>query len=452
MIRSNMKNKVKPPFWQEILNDALIKRSFSSSELQQLIKKAQRDYLHWDAFKYQKMPDGFAPEEVWAVLKLNRSSLYQATPVKANDGRPFQFALVNTLYQKLNYIDTYASGFIKTFSETKPTEAQKNKFIISGLTEEAIATSQIEGANTTRQVAKEMLASQRAPRTTGEQMIINSYQVMQRLDIWKGLDLNKDMLLEIQKLVTDKTIKDPNGQGRFRNDSDEIVVHDAITGEVVHTPPKEQEMLKQLEHLIQFANQTEEEGDFIHPVVKASILHFWLAYLHPFVDGNGRTARTIFYWYLLKKEYWLVQYLSISRAIVQSRKRYDNAFIHSENDDNDLTYFILYIADAFKVSIIKFVEYFEKKLNEIEKFKKVADRLENYNARQIALLHYFVENPDEITDVSMHQAKQGLSRQTAHNDLMNLVKKGMLVQTVKKGTRKYIFMPNIQFIKKLFKA
>ncbi|MDD4990286.1 MAG: Fic family protein [Candidatus Pacebacteria bacterium] len=447
-----MKNTNNQPSWQEILNDALIKRSFGSFELHSLIKKAQKDYLYWDAFKYQKMPNGFTPEEAWAALKLNRTSLYQPTSIMANNGRNFQFALVNSLYQKLNYIDTYASGFIKTLSETKPSEAQKNKFIITGLTEEAIATSQIEGANTTRQAAKEMLASQRAPRTRDEQMIINSYQAMQRLDVWKDLDLSKDMLLEIQKLVTEKTLKDPNGQGRFRNDGDDIVVHDAITGEVVHTPPKEQEMHKQLERLIHFANRKEDEGDFIHPCIKASILHFWLAYLHPFVDGNGRTARTLFYWYLLKKEYWLVQYLSISRAIVQSRKRYDDAFIHSESDDNDITYFLFYIADAFKISIVKFVEYFERKLNEMERFKKVADRLESYNTRQVALLHHFMDYPNEIIDVGTHQTKQGVSRQTAHIDLMDLAKKGMLAQTVKKGTRKYIFVPNIQFIRKLFKA
>lgn len=447
-----MKNTFKPPIWLEILNDDLFKRSFNSIELQKLIKKAQKDYLYWDAFKYQSIPEGFKPEEAWAILKLNRSSLYQATPIKANNGKPFQFALVNALYQKLNYIDTYASGFIRTFSEAKPTEAQRNKFIITGLTEEAIATSQIEGANTTRQVAKEMLASQRQPRTKDEQMIINSYKVMQKLDVWKNLDMSRSMLLEIQTLVTEKTLKDPSGYGRFRNDKDNIVVHDAVTGEVVHTPPKEKEMLTQLDRLIEFANHTEEDEDFIHPVVKASILHFWLAYLHPFVDGNGRAARTLFYWYLLKKEYWLVQYISISRAIVQSRKKYDNAFIYSETDDNDLTYFILYIAGVFKISIIKFVEYFEKKLKEVEEFKKVASALEDYNPRQIALLHYFLGNVTETIDVNTHQAKQGISRQTAHIDLMDLVQKGMLAQTVKKGSRKYIFIPNIRFIKKLLKA
>ena len=296
----------KLPKWQEILNEGLIKKAFSSNELNKLIKKAQKDYLYWDSFKYQPMPEGFNPGEAWAVLKLHRSSLYQTTPVKTKDTKSFQFALVNTLYQKLNYIDTYASGFIKTFSETKPTEAQKNKFILTGLTEEAIATSQIEGANTTRQAAKEMLASQRAPRTKDEQMIINSYRVLQKLEIWKELDISRDILFEMQKIVTEKALKDTNDQGRFRHDQDNIVVHDSVTGEIAHTPPLEKDMLVGLDRLIQFANRDEEEGEFIHPVVKASILHFWLAYLHPFVDGNGRTARALFYWYLLKKEYWLV--------------------------------------------------------------------------------------------------------------------------------------------------
>lgn len=441
----------KLPKWQEILNEGLIKKAFSSNELNKLIKKAQKDYLYWDSFKYQPMPEGFNPDEAWAVLKLHRSSLYQTTPVKTKDTKSFQFALVNTLYQKLNYIDTYASGFIKTFSETKPTEAQKNKFILTGLTEEAIATSQIEGANTTRQAAKEMLASQRAPRTKDEQMIINSYRVLQKLEIWKELDISRDILFEMQKIVTEKALKDTNDQGRFRHDQDNIVVHDSVTGEIAHTPPLEKDMLVGLDRLIQFANRDEEEGEFIHPVVKASILHFWLAYLHPFVDGNGRTARALFYWYLLKKEYWLVQYLSISRAIVQSRKKYDNAFMYSETDDNDLTYFVLYITEAFKISITKFVEYFDKKIKEVEEFKKVANVLENYNPRQIALLNFFLERPQEIIDVKIHQAKHGISRQTAHMDLINLVKKGILVQTIKKGSRRYIFMPNMQFIRKLLK-
>jgi Fic family protein len=294
-----------------------------------------------------------------------------------------------------------------------------------------------------------MLLTNRQPRTKDEQMIINSYQVMQRLDTWKSLSLSKEMLLEIQTIVTEKTMDDPLDQGRFRTDTDEIVVHDPFSGEIVHTPPTETKMLEELDDFIEFANEIEEEGDFIHPVVKASLLHFWLAYLHPFVDGNGRTARTIFYWYLLKKEYWLVQYLSISRSIVESRKRYDEAFIRSEIDDNDLTYFILYISESFKNSIIKFIEYFERKTKEQKALGKKSGKLARYNIRQIELMNYLLNNPNETITIQTHKLKHGISRQTAHTDLIELSELGILTQTFQK--RKFVFLPNISTITKLFK-
>jgi len=438
----------KSPNWKDYLNNNLFEKAFKSSELKSLLSKAQKEYLYWDNFKYQNIPKDFTPEEAWAFLKFERMSSYQETPIMSNDDKFFQFSLTNTLNQKLNYIDTHASSFLKT---TNLSDAQKNKFIITGLTEEAIATSQIEGANTTRKVAKEMLASQRQPKNKDEQMILNSYQMMQKLTEWKNLDLSEEMLLEIQTIVTEKTLEDINDQGRFRNDDDNIVVKDPITEEVVHTPPIKEKMQAELVRLIEFANKPKEEDDseFINPVVKASMIHFWIAYLHPFVDGNGRTARAVFYWYLLKQDYWLVEYLTISRAIVNSRKKYDNAFIYSENE-LDLTYFILYIAESFKIAITKFIEYFDEKRKELEEFKKIAYKLEKYNPRQIALLKYFINNRNYFpTDVNIHQVKHGVSRQTASNDLISLVEKGLLMQTTKK--RKYIFTPNIEAIANLFK-
>ncbi len=436
----------KAPNWKDyITKEDFLEKALSSSELRALQKKAQKDYMYWDTFKYQNMPGNFSSEEAWAFVKLERIGLYQETPVKSTNAKKFQLAITNTLSQKLNFIDTNASGL----KMNKISEAQKNKFILTGLTEEAIATSQLEGANTTRKIAKEMLASQRKPRTRDEQMIINSYQMMQKLITWKDLDLSEEMLLEIQTIVTEKTLDDVKDQGRFRNDNDDIVVKDRTTDEVVHTPPKEKEMLSELKELIEFANKKEGDDceDFIHPVIKATILHFWVAYLHPFVDGNGRTARAVFYWYLLKHNYWLVEYLTISRAIIHSRKKYDNAFIYSESE-NDLTYFAFYIADSFKTAIVKFIDYFNEKIQEIEEFKKVADKLENYNPRQIALLNYFLEKSNySPAEVKIHQARHGVSHQTASNDLIELVQKGLLTKIANK--RKHIYMPNIEKIKKL---
>ena len=57
-----------------------------------------------------------------------------------------------------------------------------------------------------------------------------------------------------------------------------------------------------------------------------------LAFIHPFVDGNGRTARSLVYWYMMKKGYWLTEYLSISRIIYRNKAQYEKAFLYTEAD------------------------------------------------------------------------------------------------------------------------
>ena len=111
--------------------------------------------------------------------------------------------------------------------------------------------------------------------------------------------LNIELLLKLHLLITKETLESPDDEGRFRNPNDNFSV---VTnyGELLFTPPKAEEIENRLKALIDFANETNDKP-FIHPVIKAIILHFWMAYIHPFIDGNGRMARTLFYWYMLKK-------------------------------------------------------------------------------------------------------------------------------------------------------
>lgn len=438
----------KPPKWQELLTSDVLQKVFNSDELKELLYKAQKDYVYWEKFQYYPLPENISAEEAWAFLKITMRGGGDTTPIKDTKGRSFSYNLTKSLYQKLNFIDTHSAGLIKTLAD-KPSEAQAAKYIISSLTEEAIASSQIEGANTIHKIAKEMILSERKPRNKDEQMILNNYRAMQKIEEWKDLDLTEKMLLDLQKILTEQAMDNPYDSGRFRNDEDEIVVHDPLTAEVVHTPPNEKNMLTELKRFIQYANKEEREDEFIHPVVKATILHFWLAYLHPFVDGNGRSARVIFYWYLLKRNYWLIQYVSVSRAIKQSRKGYDDAYLFSEFDENDFTYFLIYIADAFKKAIQQFLVHFEEKVEEVKQLKKAVSAMQQFNVRQVELLKYFSLHTDEYTDVVTYQNKNAISRATANNDLRQLVREGCLTEA-RRGKR-LVYMPNLIKIKKVFK-
>lgn len=437
----------KPPNWIKNFTPELIKKALISEQLRTLVKEANKEYIYWEKFKYHKIPNGFSLEEAWAFLKFSRSSNAETSPVIGINNRNFTFTVTKNMYQKLSLIDSNTSGFL-TADVKKPTNIQKSQLILSGLTEEAIASSQIEGANTSRKVAKEMLLSQRKARTRDEQMIINNYQVMQRLLEWKDLPLSTDILLAIQKNITTNTLENENDSGRFRADNDGINVVNSLTSEIVFTPPNAKFVENELKKLIQYANNNESEDEFIHPVIKASILHFWLAYLHPFVDGNGRTARAIFYWYMLRKNYWLFQYLSVSRVIKRSKIQYDNSFLYSEFDENDLTYFLSYKLKAIVLSIKEFINYYHEKLEKEKIIQKIAGDLGEFNARQISTLQDLNQNKENTINIATYKSKNRISYETARTDLAHLVKKNLLDKIV--SGKKFVYVPNTLEIKKLF--
>ena len=184
----------------------------------------------------------------------------------------------------------------------------------------------LEGAVTTHQEAKEMLKAGRKPRDRGEQMVVNNYHAIQFIRENRNTELSPNFLLELQKILTDRTLDDTGQVGRFRTTNDLISVVDARDNEVMHIPPPASELPVRLKALCDFANQPPQEKKFVHPVVAACVLHFQVGFDHPFCDGNGRTARALFYWMMLHHGYWLFEYLPISRLIYRADKNMREPF------------------------------------------------------------------------------------------------------------------------------
>ena len=158
--------------------------------------------------------------------------------------------------------------------------------------EEAISSSQMEGASTTRKKAKEMIEQDKKPKNKSEKMILNNFITMKYIVQHKSEDLTPENLLYIHKLITNNTLEDLEDEGKFRENNDVHVVNHS-NSEIVHTPPLESELEKLINDLCIFFNTDSEE--FIHPIIKGCIIHFMIGWIHPFTDGNGRTARAIFY-------------------------------------------------------------------------------------------------------------------------------------------------------------
>ncbi len=395
-------------------------------------------YRHWETIRHMRPPEGLTHEEWWLGLKFYRGSSTKNMAFRDKAGKPFQYSLVDPVPENLHDIDLWGGGTVESTPEILNSE-NRDRYYVSSLMEEAITSSQLEGASTTKQVARDMLSTERAPRNRDEQMILNNFVTMKKIGEFKEAPLTKERVFEIHRLITQGTLDDSSAAGRFRNDMDgRICVQDRLTGEIQHQPPAPDTLDQRLQVLCDFANGTGTQG-FVHPVLRAIIVHFILAYDHPFVDGNGRTARALFYWTMLHHGYWLFEFITISPILKKSPGKYAKAFLYTETDENDLTYFILHQLTVINRAMNALQEYIARKNKQQ---KAVEQRLRgqvSLNHRQTALLGHAIRHPFHRYTVKSHQTHHGVVHQTARTDLSDLEKRGLMRKT--KSGKTYHFTP-----------
>ena len=442
-----MSSLPRPPKWMTLLPGVIDK--IGHREIKDFVAEANKSYHHWEKVRYLPTPKGVTSEQVWTLVKFNRQSNRQTLPLLDERERPFSFALPSHIQEVLHEVDR--GGGTDLLSDESPGKlrATRDQLIMSSLMEEAIATSQIEGAVTTRLVAKEMLRSNRKPRDRSEQMIANSYKTIQWLRTHHDQPLSVPFLLEIQEMMTAGTLDDPGGAGRFRTEADNVRIVDMRDEEVVFVPPPAKDLPERLAKFIAFANQKHVGADFIHPLVKASILHFWLAYEHPFIDGNGRTARTLFYWEMLRQGYWLFEFLTISRVILAAPAKYYRSFLYSEHDENDLTYSILYQIEATQKALKQLHEHIAEKRKEQQLLSSLWF-VPGLNSRQRELIRLLLRSPEERFTFVSYARRFGISHLTARKDLLGLETKKWL--TVSQPDRALVFSAAPDMVKRVRSA
>ena len=427
-----MKIPMSPPEFGSLLDSALPNRLIAGMTA---IREAPVEYWHWDELRHRTPPGDLSASEWWLALKIARRSSRRDVPLFDKEGLAFSFNLPDDVLRELHFIDQHAAGQIQIAEEvTNP--ASRDRYIISSLIEEAITSSQLEGASTTREVARQMLRSGRAPSTRSEQMILNNFHAMEFVREHASNRLSPEMVFELHRIVTADTLDEPEKAGRFRDDQDEIFVEDE-TGNVLHVPPPAAELAVRLERLCVFANDTSEAA-FVHPVVRAMLLHFTIGYDHPFVDGNGRTARALFYWGMLSRGYWLAEYVSISRILKHAPSRYARSFLYTETDDNDLTYFLLHQLRVMRRAIGELQEHLRKKVKEIREVQHLLRGDQSFNHRQLALLGHALKHAGRTYTIQSHQRSHGVVYQTARADLLSLASRGLLAR--QKVGRAFVFV------------
>lgn len=401
-------------------------------ELKNLISSINNNYLYWSDVKY-RTPSGMTGAGLWSIVKSAR----KLTDIEIWPQKSIHFSLTNAMQRLCHEFDMNFGGSwgtSKIFTDDK--DAQE-LYLVSSIMEEAIASSQMEGAVTTREAAKEMLRKKISPLNKSQRMILNNYNSINFIREHAQEQLTPALIMQIHGMITENALDVPDAAGRLRQKDEFIVVGNGITGEIVHTPPPAECLHDFLIELCAFFNNENTEV-FVHPIIRAITIHFLIGYYHPFADGNGRTARALFYWYMLKSNYWLIQYLSISRIIKGSKKSYEKAFLYSETDGNDIGYFIQYNLEVLHKAFDALRKYIKRKNFERKKAERLL-HLGNISKRQAQILGLYMENPDLVLVSTDIVAQFNITPNTAKSDLRKMTENGFLSEICLNGrTKGYI--------------
>jgi len=396
-------------------------------------------YLHWDKLKRLPPPPELEAEEWWWRIKvLERGPSMRQLPLDAKGGEPFKYSLPDLLLRSLHHVDQRCGGEV-AMDEVVTTDRQaRNRYLVNSLMEEAIRSSQLEGATTSRQVAKELLRSGREPKDRSERMIVNNFRALQFMREGMGDTLTPSSVLELHRIVTDGTLDSPEAAGRLQQpDEERVAVYDRDDGRMIHTPPPAEELPDRLQRLCDFANEGDDSEQFVHPVIRAILLHFCLAYDHPFEDGNGRTARILFFWSMREQGYWLVEYLPISKLLREAPTQYERAFLETETDEGDTTYFLIHQLQVIERAIAELHDYLGRKMGEIKEVEDLIHDGDGFNHRQLALLSDALRHPGRSYSFNGHAETHRVTHETARADLSRLAERGLLAR--RKIGREYVF-------------
>jgi len=405
-----------------------LKESLLKNDKQGFVEACNARYL--SEFEIRKrIPRHWDVSQLLTEVYRWRYSRSIVLPLLNQEGKGFWFCQTPFIQKAQSLMDQYGYD---TLFENVPERAIR-KIEKDNLLEEAFYSSQIEGAKTTRRRAEEMIRNNAQPRSRSERETLNNYRAMEHILSNADQEISIRMIQNLHRIVTDGAL-DFGVPGAFRTEADETVVGNILEDDYV--PPAPEKMKVFLESFIEWINTSSYGSQSIHPVIKASILHFYFVYLHPFPDGNGRTARALYYFYL-NKHYNAMPYLSISHVIGKKRRAYDQSILDVEKQGTDLTFFIHYSCEITTEAIdnLRFMVEHYSAANRLEKV--LGERSLELNKRQNQILRYLLRPDIAYVDLKKYQKLYKIVYETARNDLQSLEEKGFLVS--KKIGKKFIY-------------
>lgn len=284
------------------------------------------------------------------------------------------------------YNSTELLGVIKDFLEYHLNDLKKNNatyigrnpddFIVGTICSELEGTLKIEGVNTTRRQIADIIKKE-FPSDINQRIVINMYKGLKY--IFEVDDFNKDTLKELYNILSDKCLKDEYilNDRYYRNDMVYIAGHNGCPVDKIEDC---------MNSLFDYVNEVLKSDDAISNICLPFIAHYYIVYIHPYFDYNGRIARMVQLWLMRLTNCLLI---GLSEAINDNKNDYYKAIDNTRYSKNDLTYFLIYL---FKLQ--NNYALIQKNIEDIN--NNVMNSGESLSANEIHYLKRIIHNKDKV--------------------------------------------------------
>jgi Fic family protein len=216
----------------------------------------------------------------------------------------------------------------------------------------AHSSTSIEGNNLSLEQVSDLAAGRKImARRKDKEEVLNYIQVLEKLDtLSTNGEIAEANIKDIQKLLTLNAIDDPRDCGAYRSETNKyVVVGNRLTGEISFRPPVNDEISQLMKDYVEWLNSDKAHG--LDPVIMAGIAHYEFVRIHPFVDGNGRTARVIAALLLCLRGFDAKRFFCLDDYYDMDRPEYYRALRAVHPQERDLTHWLEYFAEGVAVSI-----------------------------------------------------------------------------------------------------
>lgn len=293
----------------------------------------------------------------------------------------------------------------------------------------------IEGNELNLSQAEKVLEGQDVlARDRDIQEVLNYRKVMDyigELSSRESLIIDEDLILKLHKLTVEKILPDEK-TGKYRQN--QVVIKNSVTGEVSFRPPPSTAVPFQVEELLEFINQKEND---VHPVLRAGIVHYELVRIHPFVDGNGRVARALSTLILFLEGYDIRKFFSLEEYFDNDSLDYYEALKSVEKSGFDMTIWLEYFTKGLSIELNKIKEKVENISIDAHLKEKLGGKPVMLTERQIKIIEY-IQKIGYLQNKGFESLFPMVSEDTILNELKGLIKEGLIKKSGSTKGARYV--------------